>query len=135
VSKEKKQEEAAPKKSVAARFRLASGNQGMFRRSVRDEAGNILHTMEFPRDAVVEVDADGLKALIDDIRTEPNKGAVLEVDEKGKPLDKPSSAVADAMKAKADAIAKSKAERQAKHKAAMEGEPLNPDGTTPKKVK
>jgi hypothetical protein len=127
--KSEKAAEAAPKKNVAARVRLASGNQGNFHRSVRDPEGNILHTMEFPRDMVVEVDADELKAILDDFRTEPGKGALLEVDDQGRPLDKPSKAVEAARKEKAEAEKK----RLADKAKAAEGEAVNEDGTPKKK--
>jgi hypothetical protein len=128
--KAEKAAEAAPKKSVAARVTLV-GNQGTFRRSVRDESGGILHTMEFPKGAVVEVDAEELKAIIDDFRTAPNQGALVEVDEKGKTLEKPSAAVEAARKAKAEAEKKRLAEKKAK----ADGEPLNHDGTPKPKAK
>lgn len=137
MSKEKKTDEAAdaPKKDVAARFKLANGNQGTFRVSVRNNKGGIVRTVEFPPGQVVEVDDEELKAIVDKqaIRTAPNTGALLEVDEKKHPLDKPSAAVEKATKARADAIAKDKAERDAKFKAEQEGTPLSHDGTPPQR--
>lgn len=110
MSKEKETPTAAAKKNAVARVTLVS-NQGTFRRSVRDEGGSILHTMEFPKGAVVEVDAEELDAIIDDFHTAPDRGALIEVDEKGKPLDKPSKAVESARKAKEDAAKKRLAEK------------------------
>jgi hypothetical protein len=116
VSKEK--EAAAPKKSGVTHVRSVTGSG--FRRSVRGEDGNILRTMEIPREGafVVETDED-LAALIDDFRTEPNKGALIEVDENGKPLDKPSKALESARKERAEAQKKA-LEEKAKNKAARD---------------
>jgi hypothetical protein len=128
--KAEKAAEAAPKKSGVTYVRSVTGSD--FRRSVRGEDGAILRTMEIPREGafVVESDED-LQAILDDFRTKPNQGALIEVDANGKPLDKPSAALEKARKEKAEAAKK----RMAEKAKAAEGDALNPDGTPKKKAK
>lgn len=109
---EEKAPHSAPKKHAITRVRSVTG--GNFNRSVRGEDGAILHTMEIPREGSFAVTTEEeLNALLDDFRTKPNQGALIEVDEEGKPLDKPSKALEAARKEKADA-AKKRLEEKAK---------------------
>jgi hypothetical protein len=107
-----KKADAPAKKSGVTRVRSISGMD--FRRSVRDGEGNILRTMEIPREGsfVVETEED-LAAILDDFHTAPDRGALIEVDENGKPLDKPSAALVSARKQK-EAEAKKRLAEKAK---------------------
>ena len=123
MSKEKETKEtaAASKKHVVARVQHSTGQDATFHRAMRDESGNVIRTLEFPRGAIVEVDADELKAIIDDIRdpSTGKPGGLLEVDEKKNTLEKPSEAVAKLRKEKEAAEKKRQAEK-AKAAAAKE---------------
>jgi hypothetical protein len=124
---EKAAAEAAPKKGVVTRVRTGTG--GNFHRSIRDTEGNILRTMEFPRNIVVEIDAEELKALVNDISAAPGDGgALVEVDEKKMILEQPSKAVAEAKKAAVEAE-KKRLEDKAKANKELEAMALKAEAT------